>query len=186
MAPGRLRTAVGLTDQTQPQAGETPGPRRREGAGLAGRAERRARCRASLTNHAADEPVRPGASGGGAERVEVQPGALADGAEHGRRRVGRALEQPLQEPVHQEHGRPQAALVTASLARLPDGRGRRGPERRLGRGTLLPLPMLAALLAVSVFPVSVLSLGKKRVHGRQGLWRRSSGEQRAGREHRLR
>lgn len=123
---------------------------------------------ASLTQHGADEFVGTGLRRRGTESAEIQPGPLPDGAEHWGWRVGRALEQSLQKAVHQEHRRPQAALVAPSGARLPKrGAGRRH-EQRLGLGALLPLPMLAALLAVSLFHVFLLSLEKKRVQKHRG------------------
>lgn len=99
--------------------------------------------------------------GCGTEGVEVQPGALANGAEHGRWCVGRTLKQALQEVVHQEHRRTQAALVAPSWTRLPKGRGYRRGKQGFGLGPLLPLSVLAALLAVSLFPIFFLSLKKR-------------------------
>ena len=123
---------------------------------------------ASLTEHGADEPVGAGLSGCGTEGVEIESRALPDGAEHGWRRVGRALEQPLQEAVHQEHGGAQVALVTRPWARLPELGGRRRGEQRLGLGALLPLSVLAILLAASLIHVLLLSLDKKRLQNPEG------------------
>lgn len=99
--------------------------------------------------------------GCGAEGVEVQAGTLTNGAEHGRWRVRRALKQALQEVVHQEDRRAQAALVAPSWAWLPKGSGCRRGKQGLGLGSLLPLSVLAALLAVSLFPIFLLSLEKR-------------------------
>lgn len=99
--------------------------------------------------------------GCGTEGIEVQPRALSNRAQHGRWCVWRALKQALQEVVHQEHRRTQAALVAPSGAWLPQGRGCRRSKQGLGLGPLLPLSVLAALLAVSLFPIFFLSLKKR-------------------------
>lgn len=114
---------------------------------------------ASLTKYRADEV---GSSPGcGAEGIEVQPRALTNWTKHRRWCVGRALKQALQEVVHQEHRRAQAALVAPSRAWLPKGRGCRRGKQGLGLGPLLPLSVLAGLLAVSLFPIFFLSLKKR-------------------------
>ena len=136
--------------------------------GQACRGGRRGWGSASLTEHRADEPVGAGLSRRGTEGVEIEPRALPDGAEHGRRRVGRALEQPLQEAVHQEHGGAQAALLTPPRAWLPERGGWRRDEQRLELGALLPLSVLAILLAVSLVPILLLSLDKKRLQNPEG------------------
>lgn len=99
--------------------------------------------------------------GCGAEGIEVQPRTLTNWAKHRRWCVGRALKQALQEVVHQEHRRAQAALVASSWAWFPKGRGCRRGKQGLGLGPLLPLSELTALLAVSLFPIFFLSLKKR-------------------------
>lgn len=95
-------------------------------------------------------------------------------------RVRGALEQSLEEAVHQEHGRPQTALVASPQAWLPKGRGWRRDEQCLGLGALLPLPVLAAILVVSLFPIFLWSLRRKRVQNSGDLLRHPSTQMSSG------